>query len=197
MTDLKNLRLGIGICGSFCTFKKTLLMVEKLTTLGIDVYPIMTFNAYTTSTRFYEAKCFIEALEKLTGKHVVHSLVEAEPYGPKNLIDAFLIAPCTGNTLAKINYAIVDNPVALVAKSLMRNGKPLIIALSTNDGLGLNMKNIGSLICVKNIYFVPFGQDNFKDKPFSLISNLELVPLTLEKALQHEQLQPILIHYDR
>lgn len=195
MTDLKNLRLGVALCGSFCTFKKTITMIETLIALGVDVYPIMSFNAYHTSTRFGDAKDFIELIESLTGKPIIHTLVDAEPLGPKHLIDAILVAPCTGNTLSKMAHAIIDTPVVLATKSLMRNSKPVIIALSTNDGLGLNMKNIGELIGIKNIFFVPFGQDSAFTKPFSLISDFTLVPETLQKALHQEQLQPILIHH--
>ena len=195
MTDLKNLRLGVALCGSFCTFKAAVAMIQNLVDLGIDVYPIMSHTAYTTSTRFGTCEDFNSQIETITGKKIIHTIPGAEPLGPKNMIDAILIAPCTGNTLSKMAHAIIDTPVVLAAKSLMRNGKPVIISISTNDGLGLNMKNIGELMVVKNVYFVPFGQDNCIGKPYSLIADLKLVPATLEAALEGKQLQPILIQY--
>lgn len=195
MTDLKNLKLGVAFCGSFCTFKKALIMLRNLVDLGIDVYPIMSFNAYTISTRFGSASDFIDEIETITGKPIIHSIHDAEPLGPKNMIDALLIAPCTGNSLSKITHAIVDTPVVLAAKSLMRNGKPVILAISTNDGLGLNLENIGHLMPNQNIYFVPFGQDNPVTKPYSLVADLTQVPATLELALDGKQIQPVLIKY--
>lgn len=195
MTDLKGLKLGVALCGSFCTFKRAMLMLQSLVDLGIDVYPIMSTNAYTISTRFGKAEDFIEQIENITGKPVIHSILGAEPLGPKNIIDALLIAPCTGNTLAKIANAIIDTPVILAAKSLMRNNKPIILAISTNDGLGLNLANIGQLLPNQNVYFVPFGQDNYLAKPYSLVADLNLVIDTLELALEGKQIQPVIIKY--
>ncbi len=197
MTDLNNLRLGVALCGSFCTFKRTIIMIQNLLDCGIEVFPIMSFNAYKTSTRFGKAEDFIAQIETMTGKKIIHTLVDAEPLGPKNLIDAILVAPCTGNTLTKIAHAIIDTPVVLSTKSLMRNGKPVIIAISTNDGLGLNLKNIGELLVSKNIYFVPFGQDDVIHKPYSLISDFTLIPETITNALKGEQLQPIVMTYPK
>ncbi|MGL5677207.1 MAG: dipicolinate synthase subunit B [Cellulosilyticaceae bacterium] len=195
MTDLKNIKLGVALCGSFCTFKQAVKMIQDLVDLGADVYPIMSFNAYNTSTRFGKAEDFIAQIESITGKSIIHTIVDAEPLGPKNLIDAVVVAPCTGNTLSKMANAIIDTPVVLAAKALMRNSKPVILAISTNDGLGLNMKNIGELMPIQNIYFVPFGQDNCVGKPYSLIADLNLVPATIEKALEGKQIQPLLITY--
>ena len=195
MTDLKGLKLGVALCGSFCTFKKAMLMLQNLVDLGIDVYPIMSTNAYTTSTRFGNAEEFIEQIESITGKPIIHTILGAEPLGPKNIIDALLIAPCTGNTLSKLAHAIVDTPVVLAAKSLMRNGKPIILAISTNDGLGLNLANIGQLMPNQNVYFVPFGQDNYLSKPYSLVADLNLVTDTLQLALDGKQIQPVIIKY--
>lgn len=195
MTDLKGLKLGVALCGSFCTFKKAMLMLQNLVDLGIDVYPIMSTNAYTISTRFGNAEDFIEQIESITGKPIIHTILGAEPLGPKNIIDALLIAPCTGNTLSKLAHAIIDTPVTLAAKSLMRNGKPVILAISTNDGLGLNLANIGQLMPNQNVYFVPFGQDNYLAKPYSLVADLNLVTDTLELALEGKQIQPVIIKY--
>ncbi|PHV70639.1 dipicolinate synthase subunit B [Sporanaerobium hydrogeniformans] len=195
MKDFKKLRLGVALCGSFCTFSKAVDLIKTLVGYGIDITPIMSFNAYETSTRFGKATDFIAEIEALTGHTMLHTLKDVEPLGPKNLIDALLIAPCTGNTLAKLSLAITDTPVLLAAKSLLRNGKPIIIALATNDGLGINLKNIGTLMAAQNIYFVPLGQDDFVHKPCSLVADLNKVPETLSLALEHQQLQPVLITY--
>ncbi|OON95786.1 MAG: dipicolinate synthase subunit B [Epulopiscium sp. Nele67-Bin005] len=193
MKNLEGLKLGVALCGSFCTFKKAVVMIEKLVELGVDVYPMMSFNAYNISTRFGEKEHFINVIEALTGKKIIHTIVDAEPVGPKHMVDAMLIAPCTGNTLSKIAHSMVDTPVTLAAKSLLRNGKPLIIAISTNDGLGMNLQNIGSVISNQSIFFVPFGQDDAVNKPYSLISDLALVPETVSLALEYKQLQPLLL----
>lgn len=193
MTDLQNLKLGVALCGSFCTFKKAVTMIEDLVALGIDVYPIMSFNAYSISTRFGAAEEFNAQIEAITGRPIIHTILDAEPLGPKNMIDAILVAPCTGNTLAKIAHAIVDTPAVLAAKSLMRNGKPVILGISTNDGLGINLTNIGQLMTNQNVFFVPFGQDDPINKPYSLIADWSQVPATIEGALNRKQTQPIVL----
>ena len=152
MKNLTGLHLGVALCGSFCTFAKAIEAIENLVQLGIQITPIMSFNAYETSTRFGDAQEIISKIETITGQKIIHSILAAEPLGPKNMIDALLIAPCTGNTLAKLNYGITDTPVLLAAKSLMRNGKPIIICLATNDGLGANLKNIGGLLNKKSVF---------------------------------------------
>ncbi|MEG0012499.1 MAG: dipicolinate synthase subunit B [Cellulosilyticaceae bacterium] len=195
MKELKDLNLGVALCGSFCTFSKAVKLIEELVSLGINVYPIMSFNAYSISTRFGEASDFIDKIESLTGRPIIHSIHGAEPLGPKHIIDALLIAPCTGNTLAKLNYAITDTPVLLAAKSLLRIGNPVIIALSTNDALGLNFKNLGSLMPNQNVYFVPFGQDDPINKPYSLVADLSKTVDTLKSALDKKQIQPIITSY--
>lgn len=195
MKELKDLKLGVALCGSFCTFKKTVALIEELVQLGINVYPIMSFNAYSISTRFGEANDFIEKIQKITGRTIIHSIHDAEPLGPKHIIDALLIAPCTGNTLAKLSHAITDTPVLLAAKSLMRNGSPIIIALSTNDGLGLSLQNVGILMPNQNLFFVPFGQDDPVNKPTSLVADLSKTVATIESALERTQLQPVIISY--
>lgn len=192
MNSLKELRLGVALCGSFCTFEKAVKLIEELVGLGINITPIMSFSAYSLSTRFGKADEFIEVIETLTGKPIIHTIQGAEPLGPKNLLDMLLIAPCTGNTLAKLCNGITDTPVLLAAKSLMRNGKPIVIAVSTNDGLGINLQNIGKLMPNQNILFVPFGQDDVVKKPYSLVADLKMVKDTLEKALNREQIQPII-----
>jgi dipicolinate synthase subunit B len=194
---LKGLRLGVALCGSFCTFESAIKVIEKLIEKGVEVTPIMSFNAYTISTRFGNIDEFIERIERITGNKIIHTIVDAEPLGPKNKIDAILIAPCTGNTLAKLANGITDTPVLLTAKSLLRNNKIVLLAIATNDGLGINLQNIGKLMPNQNIFFVPFGQDEPIKKPYSLVADLEQVPEALEKALKKEQLQPTVIMYKK
>lgn len=195
MKDLKGLNLGVALCGSFCTFSKSLKIIEELVQMGVNVFPIMSFNAFSTSTRFTPAADFIAKLESLTQRPVIHTIVDAEPLGPKNMIDAMLIMPCTGNTLAKLNYSIIDTPVLLAAKSLLRNNKPIVICLASNDGIGGNLKNIGMMMDKKSVYFVPLGQDDIINKPNSLVANFEKAPETLSYALSHQQIQPVFFSY--
>lgn len=195
MKNLDGLNLGVALCGSFCTFSKTIILIEELVNKGLNVFPIMSFNAYNTCTRFGKPEDIINKIETLTGKTIIHTIVDAEPLGPKGILDAILIAPCTGNTLAKMTYGITDTPVLLAAKSLMRNGKPIIIALATNDGIGGNLKNIGYMINKKDIYFVPLGQDDTVKKPYSLVADFSRTISTIEFALNDQQIQPIFIEY--
>lgn len=193
--NLKGIKLGVALCGSYCTYDVVFEQLEKLVENGVEIYPIMSKNSYTTNTRFGNANAFISRLQCLSGRKVIHTIVGAEPLGPKDMIDALLIAPCTGNTMAKLANAVTDTAVTMAAKGLMRNQKPIILCLATNDGLGLNLKNIATLINQKNIYFVPLGQDNYLNKPNSLVAHAELIPSTVEKALNKEQIQPILKSY--
>lgn len=191
MTEVK--KIGFAICGSFCTFKKVLKEVENLTEMGFDVYPIMSETASSTDTRFGKAEDFISYLRTVTKKEVITTIKEAEPIGPKGFLDALIVAPCTGNTLAKIANGVTDSSVSMAAKANLRNEKPLIIAVSTNDGLGANASNIGTLLVRKNVYFVPFGQDDPKGKPNSLVADMTKIAPALEAALDKTQIQPILI----
>lgn len=195
MKDLKGLNLGFAMCGSFCTFSKALILMKNLIDMGVNVFPIMSYNAYNTSTRFGEASDINFKIESLTNKTIIHTNLDAEPLGPKSIIDALLIAPCTGNTIAKMANSITDTPVLLTAKSLLRNGKPIIIALATNDGISGSLKNIGHLLEKKNIFFVPLGQDDVVKKPFSLVADLSQTPETIALALDHTQKQPVFITY--
>ncbi len=195
MKDLKGLNLGFAMCGSFCTFSKALVLMKNLVDMGVNVFPIMSPNAYNTSTRFGEATDINFKIEAITNKTIIHTNVDAEPLGPKSLIDALIIAPCTGNTLAKLAYSITDTPVLLAAKSLLRNGRPIIIALSSNDGISGNLKNIGYLLDKKNIFFVPMGQDDVVKKPSSLVADLKQAPETIALALEEKQKQPVFITY--
>ena len=190
--DFSKYNIGIGITGSFCMFARTRKEIEKLVSLGANVIPIFSFNAQSCDTRFGSAKDYAEGICEITGNEGIRTIYDAEPIGPNNLLDIMIIAPCTGNTAAKLCNGITDTPVLMAAKAHMRNGKPLIISISTNDAMGANFKNIGMLINMKNIYFVPFGQDNHKSKPNSLIAKMDLIPDTIEAALRGKQLQPVL-----
>lgn len=194
--DFSNYNIGYGITGSFCTFAKTRKQVIRLTEMGANVIPIFSYQAQSCDTRFGSAKEFVEGICDITGNEGIKSMQQAEPIGPNNFLDIMVIAPCTGNSAAKISNGITDTPVLMAAKAHMRNGKPLVIAISTNDALGINFKTIGTLMNMKNIYFVPFGQDNYKSKPNSMIAKMELLPETIEAAMKGKQIQPILITED-
>ena len=185
--------IGFAITGSFCTFDKTLAAIRGLTDKGYNVLPILSFAVLNTDTRFFAAADFYSAVRKLTGNEPVASLSAAEPVGPKNLIDILVIAPCTGNTMGKLAGAITDTPVTMVAKAHMRNNKPLVLGISTNDGLGLNMRNLGVLMAAKGVYFIPFGQDDPVNKPKSLIADWGLLEATIADAAEGRQVQPILL----
>lgn len=189
------MKIGLAITGSFCTHAKIIPQIEKLKENGYDILPIVTPSVETTDTRFGTANEFIKKLEEITENKIIDSIVSAEPIGPKNLVDIIVVAPCTGNTLAKIANSITDNAVTMAVKSHIRNNKPLVIAISTNDALGLNLKNIATLANTKNIFFVPFGQDEPIKKPKSLISDLSLLLDTIDHAMKGEQIQPMIIKY--
>lgn len=181
------------MCGSFCTFSKVVPEIKNLKESGFDILPIMSEMAYTTDTRFGSASSFIQEIEDICEKKIIHTISDAEPIGPKKLLDALIIAPCTGNTLAKLSCGICDTPVTMAAKAHLRNARPVIIAPSTNDGLGMNMKNIGLLSASRNIFFVPYRQDDCKGKPSSLVADMTKIPEALSLALKGAQLQPVLI----
>ncbi len=189
---MNDLRIGYAMCGSFCTFAQSVPQIEKLCFSGASVFPVMSETAYSTDTRFGKAADFIQHIEACTGNRIIHTIAEAEPIGPKKLFDIMVIAPCTGNTLAKLSNGITDTPVTMAAKAHLRNGRPLVIAPATNDGLSASAKNIGFLMNIKNVYFVPFQQDDSDKKPSSLIAHFELIPDTIRKALAGEQIQPVL-----
>ena len=190
--DFSNYHIGYGITGSFCTFAQTRKQVIRLKEMGAKITPIFSFQTQTLDTRFGSAKEFVEGICEITDSEGIRTIPEAEPIGPNNYLDVMVIAPCTGNTAAKLCHGIVDTPVLMAAKAHVRNGKPLVIAISTNDALGMNFKNIGALMNMKNIYFVPFGQDNHKSKPNSMIAHLELLPETIEYAMRGRQIQPVI-----
>lgn len=190
--DFDKYNIGFGITGSFCTFAKAKKEVELLCGMGANVIPIFSFQAQTCDTRFGSAKEYVEEICEITGNEGIRSICAAEPIGPNNFLDIMVIAPCTGNTAAKLTGGIIDTPVLMAAKAHMRNGKPLVIAISTNDALGAGFKNIGMLMNMKNIYFVPFGQDNYEKKHHSMIAHVEKIPDTIEAALQGKQIQPVI-----
>ena len=184
--------IGFAITGSFCTFAKIKGELMHLMEEDVNVIPIFSFNAYSLDTRFGKADEFVNAIESITKNKAIHTIAEAEKFGPKKILDILLIAPCTGNTMGKLVNGITDTPVLMAAKGHLRNQLPVVISLSTNDALGMNFKNIGSLMNIKNLYFVPFGQDDCKLKPNSLIAHTDLIIPALESALDGKQIQPII-----
>lgn len=184
--------IGFAMCGSFCTLSKSLEQMANLKKLDYEIIPIVSEIVYSTDTRFGKASDFIYRMEEISGNGVIHTINDAEPIGPKKLLDVLLIAPCTGNTLGKLANGITDTSVTMAAKSHLRNGRPLIINVSTNDGLGAAAKNIGQLMNYKNIYFVPLKQDDSLKKPRSVVADFTLIPKTVEAALKGVQLQPMI-----
>ncbi|MCI9198591.1 MAG: dipicolinate synthase subunit B [Lachnospiraceae bacterium] len=189
---LKGKNIGVAFTGSFCTYEKVFKELEKLAEEGANIQTIFSDASRTLDSRFGRAKDFVKKAEEMTGNKPMMTIPEAEPIGPGSLLDILVIFPCTGNTIAKLANGITDTPVLMAAKAHLRNNKPLLISISTNDALGINMKNIGLLLNAKNIYFIPFGQDNPKTKPNSMIAHTELLIPALEAALEGRQYQPII-----
>ncbi len=185
------IKLGYAICGSFCTISDSVLQIQKLISKGYDIQPILSPIVLSANTRFGQADDLKEKIEKITGKRIISSIVEAEPIGPKKMFDALIICPCTSNTLAKLCYGITDTSVTMAVKSHIRNDRPVIIALATNDALGASAKNIGYLLNRKNIYFVPFAQDDPINKKRSMIADFNLLEETVTSALNSVQISPI------
>jgi len=190
---LKGKKVGFALTGSFCTFEKVIPEIEKMIAEGAEVIPIISENTSKYDTRFGSAEHWKTLITTLTGRVPIETIVQAEPIGPKSLLDILVIAPCTGNTLSKLANGITDTSVTMAAKAHLRNGKPLVIAVSTNDGLGANAKNLGVLLNAKNIYFVPFGQDDPINKSNSLVADHTLILQTVVEALKGKQLQPLLL----
>ncbi|MCR5754551.1 MAG: dipicolinate synthase subunit B [Acetatifactor sp.] len=190
--DLKGKKVGIAVTGSFCTFDKIFKELKNLVNTGADVYTIFSGSSQRITSRFGEPEEFLREAEEITGKKPILTIEGAEPIGPKAYLDVLVIFPCTGNTAAKLANGITDTPVLMAAKAHLRNNKPLVISISTNDALGMNMKNIGLLLNSKNIYFIPFGQDNPEKKNNSLIAHTDKLIPTLELALEGKQIQPII-----
>lgn len=190
--ELKGIRIGVGMTGSFCTFQKSFEELNKLKNEGAELFPVFSYKTQDVKCRFGDTLSFEKQIFDLTGKKPMKTIEEAEAIGPNRLFDIFLILPCTGNTMAKLANGITDSPVLMGAKAHLRNNLPLVISLATNDGLGMNLKNVGVLLPTKYIFFVPFGQDDPVKKPNSIIAHTSLVTNTLKEALQGRQLQPVL-----
>lgn len=191
--DVKDKKIGYVLTGSFCTFSKTIPKMKELIDKGADIIPIMSYNSYRMDTKFGKAQDFINKIETITGKKIIHTIQEAEPIGPKALTDVMVVAPCSGNTMAKLACDIIDTPATMAVKSHLRNNLPVVIAPSTNNGLGANAVNIANLLNRKNYYFVPFRQDNPITKPRSIVFDSEYIIKTIEYALDNEQIEPILL----
>lgn len=190
---LEGKNIGYTFTGSFCTFRKSIEELKKIVELKANVIPIMSYNSYQLDTKFGNANDFINEIETITGNKIIHTIQDAEPIGPKHLTDIMIIAPASGNTMAKLANDIIDNPAVMAAKSHLRNENPLVIAPSTNNGLSGNAMNIGKLLNMRNYYFVPFKQDNPITKPRSIVFDSSYIIPTLESALEGKQLQPILL----
>lgn len=184
-------RIGFALTGSFCTFDEVIPIMQKMVEAGYEVTPIMSEYAYATDTRFGKAADFAARMEMITDKKLIHSITDAEPIGPKKMFDLMVIAPCTGNTLAKLNYGITDTAVTMAAKAHLRGNRPLLLAISTNDALGNSAKNVGGLLNYKGVYFVPMKQDNPLGKPRSIVAAFDRICEAVEQALDNNQIQPI------
>ncbi len=190
---MQTITAGYALCGSFCTIAESVKQIEALVNSKINVVPIMSETVYNTDNRFNKADELIEKVREITGKEIIHTITGAEPIGPKKLLDVLIVSPCTGNTLAKIANGITDSSVTMAVKAHLRNNKPVVLAIATNDALGGSAINIGKLLNTKNIYFVPFGQDDPKHKANSLIADFDKILETIFHAISGEQIQPILI----
>ena len=186
------MNIGFAMCGSFCTYSKVFPIIELLSR-DYQVTPIFSEAAYTVDSRFGTAKEHIETAQEICGVEPLHTIAQVEPIGPKKLFDVLVVAPCTGNTLAKLAHSIADGPVTMAVKSHLRNARPVLVAVSTNDALGGAAENIGKLLARKHYYFVPFGQDNAAAKPTSLVADFAKIPQALEEALAGRQMQPVLL----
>ncbi|MFH7818687.1 dipicolinate synthase subunit B [Neobacillus thermocopriae] len=191
--SLKGKRIGFGLTGSHCTYDAVFPEIEKLVQEGAEVVPIVTFTVKNTDTRFGKGENWVQRIEKLTGNTVIDSIVKAEPLGPKYPLDCMVIAPLTGVSMSKFANAINDSPVLMAAKATLRNLKPVVLGISTNDALGLNGVNLMRLMATKNIYFIPYGQDDPINKPNSMVARMTLLIDTVKAALEGRQLQPVLI----
>lgn len=185
--------VGYAITGSHCTFEEVMPVIQRFVNEGAKVIPIISNTVLTTDTRFGTSQSWQKQLKDITGNDIISTIVEAEPLGPSKMLDVLVIAPLTGNSMSKLAHAMTDSPVLMAAKAQLRNGGPLLLAVSTNDGLGLNAANIAKLLVAKNIFFVPFGQDNPFKKPNSLVANMELIPEAAYEAMQGRQLQPMIV----
>ena len=185
--------IGYALCGSFCTLSRSVQILRDLRAAGYDILPIMSEITCTTDTRFGHAADFVWQVEDICGRKLVHTIPDAEPLGPSIPLEALMICPCTGNTLAKIANGITDTPVCMAAKAHLRSDRPLLITLASNDALSANLRNIGTLLSRKNVYFTPLNQDDPVSKPHSLVADFERVPEALQAALEGKQLRPLFL----
>ncbi len=190
---LTGVRIGVVLTGSHCTMGEALPQIDKLKAEGAEIYPIISYTVDQTDNRFYKVADLKNYLEQITDQPIINTIVAAEPIGPQKKLDAVVVIPATGNTIAKLANGIVDTPALMAIKAHLRNQRPVVIAISTNDALGINARNLGLLLNMKNIYFVPFRQDDPYQKSNSLLANLELVVDTTICALQGKQIQPLLL----
>jgi len=193
-SKLKGVNIGFAMTGSFCVFSKVIPQMKRIVDIGGNIVPIFSETVYKTTTRFYDAEDLYNDIKEITGKDPIHDIVAAEPIGPKNLCDIMIVAPCTGNTMAKMANGIVDSCALMSAKSVQRNNGKVILAISSNDALKLNAVNLGKLLGMKNIYFVPFGQDNYVSKPSSMVADMDKIIETCIYALDDKQIQPMLLN---
>ena len=191
--EVKGKKIGFVLTGSFCTFSKVIPKIKDLKALGADIVPIMSDNSYGLDTKFGKAKDIIKQIEDITEKEIIHTIQDAEPIGPKHLTDIMIVAPASGNTIAKLAIDIIDTPAVMAVKSHLRNNLPVVIAPSTNNGLGAAAVNIGALLNRRNFYFVPFKQDNPITKPRSIVFDCNYIVKTIECALDGEQIEPIIL----
>ena len=191
--ELKGKKIGVALSGSFCTYKKVFQELEKLAEEGAQIQTIFSDAAQSIDSRFGKAEDFVKEARRITGRKPMLTISEAEPIGPESLLDLLILFPCTGNTIAKLANGITDTPALMAAKAHLRNEKPLLLSISTNDALGMNMKNIGLLLNAKHIYFIPFGQDNPQKKPNSMIAHTELLIPAAKAALEGKQYQPLIL----
>ena len=190
--DLKDKTIGFAMCGSFCTFSKTLNALEKLHSTGANIIPVMSETAYSTDTRFGTAGDFNTKIEEICQNKIIKTIKEAEPIGPKAYLDMLIVLSCTGNTLSKIAAGTADTAVTMAVKAHLRNNRPVLIGVSTNDGLSTAALNIGKLLNQKNIYFIPFAQDDYINKPNSIVALFDKLIPAAQAALEGRQLQPVL-----
>ena len=190
---LQKISVGFAMCGSFCTLHKAVEQLRLLIEGGLEVLPVMSQTAYTSDTRFGKAKGWIETVESLCGKPVIHTIVDAEPIGPRRLVDLMVVAPCTGNTAAKLANGITDTPVTMAVKSSLRNQIPVLLTMATNDALSGSAQNIGRLMNVKHLFFTPMAQDDCIQKPSSVVADFTRLRAAMDAALKGEQLQPVLL----
>ena len=191
--NLKGKNIGYCFTGSFCTFKTSIGEMKKLVEEGANIFPIMSFNAYNLDSKFGKSESFIKEIEEITDQKIINSIVAAEPIGPKDMFDILIIAPCSGNTIAKLAHDIIDTPATMATKSHLRREKPVVLAISTNNGLSGAAENIGKLLNRKNYYFIPFKQDNPITKPRSIVFDFDYTIKTIEYALDKKQIEPIIL----